>query len=81
MDEFYRRRGYATYALRLIVALAGHYDIAPLWVFIEPENIASCRTAEQAGFQLADVVDTFPQAQALGIGPQVCRYQFFSILR
>ena len=75
VDEPCQRRGYATCSLRLIVALAQHYGIAPLRVLIEPENIASRRTAERAGFKLLDVAATRPEAQALGIGSQVCRYQ------
>lgn len=74
VDEPHRRNGYAVRAIRLIIGLARHYGVAPLWVLIEPENIASRRAAERAGFQLIDVVDTRSEAVALGIGPRVCRY-------
>jgi tagatose 1,6-diphosphate aldolase len=74
VDEAHRRHGYATRALRLIVQLARRHGIAPLWVLIEPENAASRRTAEKAGFQLVDIVHTQPPAMQLGIGPRVCRY-------
>lgn len=74
VDAPHRRIGYAGRALRLIVGLARSYKIKPLWIFIEPENLASRRAAERAGFQLVDVVDTRPEAIALGIGPRVCRY-------
>ena len=74
VDEPYRRQGYATRALVLIRRLARHYGLAPLWVFIEPENAASRRTAERAGLRLVDVAPTASEALALGLGPRVCRY-------
>lgn len=74
VDELHRRKGYAVRAIRLIVGLARQYSVAPLWVLIEPENIASRRAAERAGFQLVDVINTQHEAAILGIGAQVCRY-------
>lgn len=74
VDEAYRRRGYAARALRLIRGVARHYGVAPLWVFIAPENEASRRTAERAGLRLVDVVAASPDALALGLEPQLCRY-------
>jgi predicted acetyltransferase len=74
VDELHRRNGYAARAIRLIIALAQHYGISPLWVLIDPENIASRRAVERAGLHLVDVIDTRPEALALGLGPQLCRY-------
>ena len=74
VDEPHRRHGYAARALGLIRRVARHYGIAPLWVLIEPENTPSRRTAERAGLRLVDLVPTAPEARALGLGPQVCRY-------
>lgn len=74
VDESHRRNGYATRAIRLVVGLARHWGVLPLWVLIEPENVASRRVVEGAGFTLMDVVDASPGAVALGIGCQVCRY-------
>ena len=74
VDEPYRCNGYAVRAIQLIIALARHCNLAPLWVLIEPENVASRRAAERAGFQLMDVVETQPEALRLGIGQRVCRY-------
>jgi predicted acetyltransferase len=62
IDEQHRRNGYARRALRLIVGLAQHYNITPLWVLIEPDNSASRRAAEGAGFHFVDVMDTRPEA-------------------
>jgi predicted acetyltransferase len=74
VDETHRRNGYATRAIRLIVGLARVCNVTPLWVLIEPDNVASRKAVERAGFTLADVVDTLPEGVALGLGPRVCRY-------
>lgn len=74
VEEPHRRNGYATRAIRLVTGLARACGVAPLWVLIEPDNIASRRAVERAGFQLADIVDTLPEGAALGLGPRVCRY-------
>ena len=74
VDEAYRRLGYATRALQAIRRLARHYGIGPLWVFIAPENVASRRTAERAGLTLVDTVAAAPEALAMGLEPELCRY-------
>ena len=74
VDEAHRRHGHATRALRLVHGLARHYGVSPLWVHIEPHNVASRRTAERAGLSLVDVVATAPEAVALGLGGEMCRY-------
>lgn len=75
VDEEHRGNGYATRALRLVVGLARAVKTIPLWVLIEPENVASRRVVERAGFQLVDIVDSRPEGLALGHGPRVCRYR------
>ena len=74
VDETHRRNGYATRAIRLIAGLARVCGISPLWILIEPDNLASRKAVERAGLELVDVVDTLPEATACGLGPQVCRY-------
>lgn len=74
VDEAHRRNGYAARAVALIAGLAGVCGVSPLWVLIEPDNVASRKTVERAGFGLVDVVDTLPEGMALGLGPRVCRY-------
>ena len=74
VDEAHRRNGYAARAIRLVAGLARLCGIAPLWVLIEPDNVASRRAVERAGFDLIDTVDTLPEGTALGLGPRVCRY-------
>jgi tagatose 1,6-diphosphate aldolase len=74
VDEAHRRNGYAAHAVTLITGLARVCGVAPLWVLIEPDNVASRKTVERAGFDLVDIVDTLPEGMALGLGPRVCRY-------
>lgn len=76
VDEAHRRKGYATRAIRLVSGLARVCGVTPLWVLIEPDNVASRKAVERAGFDLIDVVDTLPEGAALGLGPRVCRYIF-----
>jgi predicted acetyltransferase len=78
VDDEHRRNGYATRAIRLIVGLARYWDVLPLWVLIEPENVASRRAVERAGFELVDEVDSSSEIMALGMGPAVCRYRIAS---
>ncbi len=75
VDEIHRRNGYATRALRLIIGLARHWKISPLWVLIEPDNLASLRAAERAGLVPVDTIDSPPQAVAMGTGPRLVRYK------
>lgn len=74
LDGPHRGYGYATRAVRLIIGLARANGVTPLWVLIEPDNVASRRVVERAGLELVDVIDTEPEAVALGLGPKVCRY-------
>jgi predicted acetyltransferase len=78
VDEDHRRQGYAVHALRLVSGLARTLEVSPFWVLIDPENIASRRTAERAGLGLIDIIDATPEAVALGLGPQLCRYSSMS---
>jgi RimJ/RimL family protein N-acetyltransferase len=48
--------------------------VAPLWVLVAPANVASRRTAERAGFALVDIVAAAPEALAMGLEPELCRY-------
>ena len=74
VDEEHRRQGYATRAIRLMRTIASHFGQKALWVLIEPDNFASRRAVERAGFALVDEINTLPPALSLGVGPRVCRY-------
>jgi predicted acetyltransferase len=76
VDPAHRRKGYAVRALRLMIGLAQCWGISPVWVLVEPHNTASRRAVERAGFQLVDVIDTLPEAIAIGTGPKLCRYAY-----
>jgi predicted acetyltransferase len=75
VDKAHRRNGYATRAVKLIVQLEKYWNISPLWICVEPDNVASRRTLERADFTLIDVVDSSAELIALGVGTKVCRYQ------
>ena len=74
VDEAYRLRGYAARALLVVRRVARHYGVGPLWVLIAPGNVASRRTAERAGLSLVDTVAATPEALAMGLEPELCRY-------
>ncbi|MES2524412.1 MAG: GNAT family N-acetyltransferase [Gemmatimonadota bacterium] len=74
VDDAHQRRGYATRAVRLIRRLAAQHDVGPLWVLIAPDNVASRRTVERAGFTLVDIVEASAEALGMGVAPVVCRY-------
>jgi predicted acetyltransferase len=52
----HRRRGYATEILRQSVVIARSYDVSPVLVTCDEDNIASARTIERCGGTLANVV-------------------------
>jgi predicted acetyltransferase len=74
IDPEHRGRRYASQALQAIRRLAAHYGVAPLWALIGPANVASRRSAERAGFVLVDTVAATPEALALELEPELCRY-------
>lgn len=74
VDEAHRRHGYASRAVGLIVGLAKHWKVLPIWILIEPGNVASRRTVERAGFDLVDVIDSPEPLTSLGVDSKVCRY-------
>lgn len=75
VDVAHRGNGYAARAIKLIVGLAKHWEVLPIWILIEPGNIASRRSVEQAGFELVDVIDSPEELNLLGVGANVCRYR------
>jgi tagatose 1,6-diphosphate aldolase len=53
----YRGRRYAARACRLLLPLARHHGLDPVWITCNPDNPASQRTCELAGAELVDIVD------------------------
>ena len=76
VDDVHPRHGYATRAVRLIQHFARAHALSPLWILIAPDNVASRRTVERAGFQLIDIVASSPEARAMEVVPEVCRYRW-----
>ena len=74
VDEPHRRQGFATRAVRLMVGLAKHWELLPVWILIESDNVASRRTVGRVGFELIDVVNSSEALTLSGIGSEVCRY-------
>ena len=75
VDPEHRRQGYAVRALRLLLGFARYLEIAPLWVLIEPDNVASCRVVERCGFKLIEELPTAPAGVGQGLGPKVRHYR------
>lgn len=76
VEEAHRGRGYATRAIGRIVEVARYWELLPLWILIEPDNVASRRAVERAGLELIEEIDASQEAEGLEIGPRVCRYAF-----
>jgi len=53
----HRGHRYAARACRLLFPLARHHELKRIWITCNPDNIASARTCELAGGELAGVVD------------------------
>jgi tagatose 1,6-diphosphate aldolase len=51
-----RGHHYAERACRLLLPLAAHHNIKPLWITCNPDNLASRRTCERLGGQLVEII-------------------------
>lgn len=72
----YRGHHYAARSVRLLLPLARHYDLNPLWITCNPENYASRRTCELAGFEFVEIVNLPPHTDMYRDGErQKCRYR------
>ncbi|MBN9415172.1 MAG: GNAT family N-acetyltransferase [Candidatus Eremiobacteraeota bacterium] len=60
----FRGQGLASRALRLLLPLVQRHGFERLWVTCDPDNLASRRTCEKAGFRLHEILTI----------PQKCRY-------
>lgn len=60
----FRGRSLAARAVRLLLPLAKRHGFERLWVTCDPDNLASRRTCEKAGFRLHEVLPA----------PRKCRY-------
>ena len=73
-----RHRGhhYAARSVKLLVPLARHSGLDPLWITCDPENIASRRTLELSGATFVEIVDVPMNCAIRQTGhPRKCRYR------
>lgn len=72
----YRGRHYAARSIRLLLPLARQHDLTTLWITCNPDNWASRRTCELAGFELVEIVDLPADNDLYQEGErQKCRYR------
>lgn len=71
-----RGHHYAERACRLLLPLARHHGVNPLWITTNPDNLPSRRTCESLGAELVDIVDVPPGHPLYLRGErQKCRYR------
>lgn len=72
----FRGRHFAARSCRLLIPLARHHQLDPLWITCNPDNIASRRSCELAGATLVEIVDVPPEEPLHQRGEkQKCRYR------
>jgi tagatose 1,6-diphosphate aldolase len=73
----YRGHHYAARSCKLLMPLAKHHQLNPLWITCNPDNYASRRTCELAGGRLIEIVDVPEDNDMYLAGErQKCRYRF-----
>lgn len=72
----YRGHHYAARSVLLLLPLAYYHGLNPLWITCNPDNFASRRTCELAGFELVEIVDLPAHTDMYRDGErQKCRYR------
>ncbi len=72
----YRGHHYAARSCTLLLPLARHHGLNPLWITCNPDNYASRRTCELAGATFVEIVDLPEDNDMYQIGErQKCRYR------
>lgn len=73
----YRGHHYAARSVRLLLPLAQQHELTPVWITCNPDNYASRRSCELAGFHFVEIVDLPPNTDMYRAGErQKCRYRF-----
>ena len=76
VHERHRGHRYAARSVRLLVPLARHHGLDPLWITCDPENVASRRTLELAGAKFVEIVNVPEDCVIRKDGhPLKCRYR------
>ena len=77
VEPAYRGHHYAARSVGLLMSLARSHDLDTLWITCDPDNWASRRTCELAGFVFVEIVDLPEHSEMAGEAPQQkCRYRF-----
>ncbi|MBT5875858.1 MAG: GNAT family N-acetyltransferase [Candidatus Latescibacteria bacterium] len=72
----HRGNQYAARSCRLLVALALHHDLNPLWITCNPDNRASRGACEIIGCKLMETIPVTVQSERLRIRSRwKCRYR------
>ena len=72
----FRGSRYAARACRLIIPLARHHNLDPVWIACRPDNLASRRTCELAGATYVDTVSVPPDDEQYRKGVRhKCKYR------
>jgi tagatose 1,6-diphosphate aldolase len=76
VDRAYRGRRFAARSVCLLLPLANSHNLHMLWITCNPDNYASRRTCELAGFEFVEIVDLPPDTDMYQKGErQKCRYR------
>ena len=76
VEPAYRGHRYAARAVQLLIPLARHHDLSPLWITCNPDNYASRRTCELVGAEMVEIVDLPHDNDMYLIGERhKCRYR------
>jgi tagatose 1,6-diphosphate aldolase len=71
-----RGHRYAARSIRLLLPLARSHDLTTLWITCNPDNWASRRTCELAGFTFVETVDLPPTSKLYQADErQKCRFR------
>jgi tagatose 1,6-diphosphate aldolase len=76
VETAFRGRHFAARSCRLLLPLARHHGLDPVWITCNPDNIASRRTCELAGATLVEIVNVPPEEPLYQRGEKwKCRYR------
>lgn len=76
----HRGHHYAARSVALLLPLARHHGIDPIWITCDPENAASRRSLEIAGAEFVEIVEVPPTCGIRSFGGKLhkCRYRLSS---
>ena len=75
VEPQHRGHGYASAALIALRAVARKHGFEEIWITCQPENVASCRTLENAGAVFEGTIDVPLDSDLYARGLLMCRYR------